>query len=196
MFINNKPPRQLCQICERRRLVGDFTTWGHTEQICKDCEREIMRDDPSDPISAAAPPAKPSIKTRKKAIPYDEIDANMVSLVRALNRYPGVLTLGSCGGHDVVTNPSQWEAGTWYVKFTLPTDRSGWYLLEHLAWAINNDYRRGGGRLMLLPISPPPYLNTPGECLSFSIEGFGGENPEDLATFLVKVRKYLTRRRY
>src|SRR5690606_42160119 len=53
----------------------------------------------------------------------------------------GVTTVGSCGGHEIITNPSQWQAGTWYVKFNLPSGRFGWYLLEHLAWVINEDYR-------------------------------------------------------
>jgi hypothetical protein len=126
------------------------------------------------------------------AIPYDELDPNIVKLVRVLNLYPGLTTVGSCGGHEVITNPSQWEAGTWYVKFDLPIEASSWYVLEHLAWAINNDYRRSGGNLVLLPTSAPPYLNLPGQCLSFVIEGRDYENPDTLADFLEKVLEDLT----
>jgi hypothetical protein len=34
-----------------------------------------------------------SRRTSKRDIPYDELDANIVSLVRALNRYPAVITI-------------------------------------------------------------------------------------------------------
>ena len=58
-------------------------------------------------------PITPSTKgAGKKGIPYDELDANVVRLVQALNRYPGVMTVGSCGGPETITNPSQWQAGT------------------------------------------------------------------------------------
>ena len=131
----------------------------------------------------------------KKDIPYDTFDPNIVGLVRALNHYPGLMTIGSCGGHEVITNPSQWEAGTWYVKFDLHADRLGWYVLEHLAWAINEDYRGAGHHVILMPIAPPPYLNTPGKCLHFVVEGYEGEDPDKLAHFLEAVRRYLTTKR-
>jgi len=112
--------------------------------------------------------------------------------VRTLNRYPGVMSVGSCGGREIITNPSQWQAGTWYVKFNLPSGKLGWYLLEHLAWVINEDYRGAGRSVILPPTSAPPYLNTPGQCLYFVIEGYNGENPDALAEFLDTTRKYLT----
>jgi hypothetical protein len=196
-MLSEKPSRQICQICERRRLITNFTAWGQTQQICKDCERALMKmaeDDLAETPDTDLP-EKPPTETAKKAIPYAELDPNIVSLVRALNRYPGVRTMGSCGGHEVITNPSQWEAGTWYVKFSLPANRFGWLLLEHLSWAINHDCRRAGRQAMLLPTSMPPFLNTPGECLAFVIEGFGGEDPDELAQFLVSTQKYLTEER-
>lgn len=110
----------------------------------------------------------------KKQIPYDELDSNIVGLVRALNKYPGVITVGSCGGHEPPLQPSQWLAGSWYVKFDIVPDRTGWYVLEHLAWAINEDCRLlGNQHVILMPIAAPPYLNTPGRCLAFVIEGYG-----------------------
>ncbi|MCI0709769.1 MAG: hypothetical protein L0154_06355 [Chloroflexi bacterium] len=45
---------------------------------------------------------------------------------------------------------------------------------------------------MLLPKSSPPYLNTPGKCLRFVIEGYDGEDPDKLADFLDETRKDLT----
>jgi hypothetical protein len=78
------------------------------------------------------------------------------------------------------------------VTFRLPPSKGGWRVLEHLAWAINNDYRRGGNSdVSLLPKAPPPFLNTPGEMLRFAVEGYNGSDPDDLAQFLNRVRGYL-----
>jgi hypothetical protein len=57
---------------------------------------------------------------------------------------------------------AQWPEGNWYVMFTVQRTDQGWLALEFLAWAINNDYRRGGYEILLSPIAPPPYLNEPG----------------------------------
>lgn len=214
---NKKPPGHYCRVCRRRRANEKFGGRGHAQHICKDCQRELkqaarqkrkarevddegenlmddeiletLSDDGTEMTSA------PSKSVGKKGIPYDELDPNIVRLVQALNRYPGVMTVGSCGGHEVISNPSQWQTGTWYVKFSLPSGKFGWYLLEHLAWVINEDYRGSGRSVILLPISPAPYLNTVGQSLRFVIEGYEGENPDELAEFLDATRKHLTKKR-
>lgn len=121
----------------------------------------------------------------------EQLDANIVKLVDALNRYPGLKTIGSCGGHEVTTNPSQWSDGTWYVKLQVSEDLTGRLTLEFLAWAINNDYSRDGQNVFFMPIAPPPWLNTPGKCMSYVIEAYNGEDPDKLAAFLDSVRVYL-----
>jgi hypothetical protein len=131
-----------------------------------------------------------AMATQDSTIPYDEIDAPVRKLVRVLNdKYPCIRTGASCGGHE---NPQkgQWEAGTFYVTFHIEQTKRGWRVLEFLAWAINHDYARAEHHVQLIPLSRPPYLNTPGECLHFSIEGFGGESPDELAGFLKMVRQY------
>jgi hypothetical protein len=120
-----------------------------------------------------------------------ELDANIVGLVEALNSYPGVATIGSCGGHEVITNPSQWEVGSWYVKFDIEHNDTGWLVVEFLGWAINDDYRSTTTNVSFMPIAAPPYLNEPGECLHFVIEGYNGEDPDKLASFLKRVRREL-----
>ena len=110
----------------------------------------------------------------------EKYDRNMVDLIEALNAFPGIETFGSCGGHKNPT-PAQWEKGTFYVKFDVAWNEDGRFSLEFLAWLVNSvcphlDQLNG---IQLLPYAHPPYLNTPGECLSFVIEGQG--NPRRLA---------------
>lgn len=133
---------------------------------------------------------------RPTRVPWRELDSNIVSLVRALTRYPGVTTLGSCGGHETTSNPSQWPTGSWYVTFTLPQSRQGWLVLEHLAWAITHDYMRAGHKIVFQPDALPPFLNTPGRMLRFSLEGFQGEDPDELAVFLISMQDYLVPQAY
>ncbi|TAG25532.1 MAG: hypothetical protein EAZ37_12555 [Burkholderiales bacterium] len=56
-----------------------------------------------------------------------------------------------------------------WVKFELAKSELGWRTLEFLAWAVS-DVSRAGEDLLLMPTSPPPYLNTPGAVLAFVIE--------------------------
>jgi hypothetical protein len=117
----------------------------------------------------------------------DPLDANMRRLVRALNAFPGAETIGSCGGH-VNPTPAQWPEDTWYVNLVFDQSPAGHFALEFLAWAVNNDYRRGGFRVMLYPYAPPPYLNEPGRVLRYHLEGYGAD-PDALATFLNTMRR-------
>jgi hypothetical protein len=74
-------------------------------------------------------------------------------------------------GDDEVT-----DAG--WVKFGIRKSELGWRTLEFLAWACT-DMTRAGERLEFFPTSPPPYLNTPGECLSFVIECYPKDGDQE-----------------
>jgi hypothetical protein len=119
-------------------------------------------------------------------IDYSKIDPSIRELVRALNAFPGVTTIGSCGGHPD-PGPSQWPEGSWYVKMKFDQTEEGWMALEFLAWAINRDYS-SVHKVILLPTSAPPYLNRPGHMLAFALEGQETE-ADDLARFLNMVRE-------
>lgn len=125
-----------------------------------------------------------------KRIPYKELDKNIIKLVRALNAFDGIATMGSCGGHTNQTNPSQWPAGSWYVKFAVARDKEGWFALEFLAWLVNNSMRRSERQVDLYPTAPPPYLNTPGKMLSFVLEG-EQEDPDEAARLIDQARRKL-----
>ena len=120
-------------------------------------------------------------------IDYSEIDTSMRELVRALNAFQGVNTIGSCGGHPE-PGPGQWPEGCWYVKMTFDHNEDGWMALEFLAWAINRDYS-SAHKVILYPTSPPPYLNEPGKMLTFALEGREND-PDDLAHFLNMEREH------
>jgi hypothetical protein len=120
-----------------------------------------------------------------KLPPIEGVDPNMRSLVRALNRFQGITTVGSCGGHPEPTN-DQWPEGQWYVKLRVDHTEHGWHALEFLAWLINVDARKH--HIVLYPTSPPPYLNEPGACLLFALQGVD-EDPEELGNWIERLAK-------
>ena len=137
-------------------------------------------------------------------VPYKELDPAIVPLVRALNRFPAVHTLGSCGGHD---EPEIGKAGPgmWWVTFEVDHTQAGWVSLEFLAWVI---YRSLSAPITLRPDAYPPFLNWPGRELRFVLElselsepsgmdVFCVETPAGLAKWLTDVKKefYVTARR-
>ena len=113
-------------------------------------------------------------------------------LCRALNAFPGIATLSSCGGHE---SGGFLPADRWYVGWTQEQDDDGrptypgWLSLEFLAWAIT-DMRRGNRMVALGADSKPPYLNQPGRMLTFEIEGSragdDGMEPDEVAEFIEK----------
>lgn len=118
---------------------------------------------------------------------HKAFDRNIRRLVAAIDAFDGLTVIGGCGGHRGPRS-DQWPEGSWYVMFTVQRTDQGWFALEFLAWAINNDYRRGGHQVLLSPIAPPPYLNEPGQSLQFVIEGSGDADATILAAWLNRLR--------
>lgn len=118
---------------------------------------------------------------------HTAFDLNIRPLVAAINAFDGLTVIGGCGGHPD-SRPDQWPQGSWYVMFIVQRSDPGWFALEFLAWAINNDYRRGGHQVLLSPIAPPPFLNEPGQSLQFVIEGDADSDAATLATWLNRLR--------
>ena len=89
---------------------------------------------------------------------------------QAIKRYEAVTW--SSSGHPLRRDREGEEpTDAGWVKFGIKKSELGWRTLECLAW-VCTDMTRGGERLEFFPTSPPPYLNTPGECLSFVVECF------------------------
>lgn len=60
--------------------------------------------------------------------------------------------------------------GVGWVKFGVEKSELGWRTVEFLSWALNEDLKRAKFELLFFPVSPPPYLNEPGDSLSFALE--------------------------
>jgi hypothetical protein len=100
--------------------------------------------------------------------PIAEIEA-------AIKRFKAVAWCSS--GYPIACEQGEPIDAGW-VKFGLQQSPLGWRTLEFLAW-VCTDLIRAGERLKFFPTSPPPYLNTPGECLSFVIECYPVDGDQD-----------------
>lgn len=127
-------------------------------------------------------------------VPYWDIDENMIRLVKALNDYPGVTTLGCCGGHE---NPSpiQHPLGHWFVTFRIAHTRGGWRSLELIASVPPRfSYRNKLGKykkLVKIEIASSHPGYTTGRGLFFSLSGRHVE-PDAVAEFVDRLRSALT----
>jgi hypothetical protein len=126
------------------------------------------------------------VTTQLAFVPWEELDPPIRPLVRVLNDFEDITTLGSCAGHTEPGKGGQWRDGEFYVSFTVAHTEAGWRALEFLAWFVNEWMRLPPSpwHVRLYPTSGPPYLNEPGETLYFALEGDEGGNPEAFAAEL------------
>lgn len=109
-----------------------------------------------------------------------DMDDNIRALVNELNLFPGVRTIGSCGGHE---NPNEWQhpKGEWYVTFRISLKAGGWQSLERLASAY----------MFIEGISIEAVSNCAGHptgrTLWFMLNGKGSD-PEEIAVFMKALR--------
>lgn len=124
------------------------------------------------------------------AVPYGEMDSNIVGLAKAINAIPGLYTVGSCGGHRNNT-PNQLPWGQWEVilQLELSEDNSplveAWHNLEALAYAISKCFDSGTGDVYIKVWSAAPDLNGYGESISFTMKG-KDVSPDELMNFLIR----------
>jgi hypothetical protein len=114
-----------------------------------------------------------------------EQDQKVLKLVRALNEFDGVCATVNSGVVRSRTELS--KAKDWSICLEIPQDETGWFLLEFLAWLINNDFQKAGMDVKFLPFSQPPYLQIPGRNLMFVVEGRCPA--EQVATAIQRARK-------
>ena len=105
----------------------------------------------------------------KSNLASGEQDQKILKVIRALNEFDGVRATVNSGVVRLRSEPSQ--SKDWSVCVEIPHDETGWFLLEFLAWLINNDFQKAGMEVRFLPFSQPPYLQIPGRNLMFVVEG-------------------------
>lgn len=120
-------------------------------------------------------------------VPYEELDENIVELVKAINSFPGIFTVGSCGGHE---DPEEYQNkhGTFDIVFMIETEeqvptRDAWLALEFLVYTFNNIFPRTGINVFLNAYSAPPHFNEPGNTITFRVGG--EEDPNEIADLLL-----------
>jgi hypothetical protein len=131
-------------------------------------------------------------KSSKAKAPYKELDPNMVRLVKALNSFEGIRTIGSCGGHPN-PKPYQEPKGRWGITFYVDRTEKGWSALEFLVWLTNNDLAGAGHKIFLSLHAAPPFINLPGQALYFALDA-KDVDPDELAEIVRKSKRelYLT----
>jgi hypothetical protein len=123
--------------------------------------------------------------------PLDQLDPPIRALVAALNAFPAIQTIGSCGGHPH-PHPGQWPTGSWYVAFELAGSYEGWQTLRFLAWAINYQYpdlTQDTGVVTLIPTARQPWLFGPAHGLECVVEGNDGADATTLAAWIEGTRR-------
>lgn len=120
-------------------------------------------------------------RTRGEAkIDWEQVPQGMINAARVFDALPGIAPLFFDLPNMDSATPSTsnlWRIG-WSILpaedgvslFAAGPHRDGWVVTEYLVWFIH-DLIRSDVRIWKDMYSPPPYLNGPGECLYFMVEG-------------------------
>lgn len=111
----------------------------------------------------------------------NDLDHNIVSLVTALNSFPGNTTFSSCGGHLQPTALSQCPDGVFEVNFNADPLRGGWRSLELIASAVSESADHG-------KLSIPLWSMGCGGSVCFELSGCDHADPDRLAELLSQSR--------
>jgi hypothetical protein len=140
--------------------------------------------------------------------PYDDLDEPVVGLCRVLNSFPGLRTIGSCGGHEGGGRDEEGRtlpagdmpANEWRVTIGPEVTRGrptaqGWLSLEFVAWVLYDIARVKAVELQAFAL--PPFVNEPAHMLEFEIHGWrdgeGGISPDEVAEVLARLDREIYR---
>ena len=94
-----------------------------------------------------------------------------------LDRFEGI-TWSNCG-YPLKIDGQEKSIKVGWLKFEIEKSELGWRTLEFIAWIID-DLMRSGEEIHFFPTSPPPFLNEPGQCLSFVMEFYPESGDKDI----------------
>jgi tetratricopeptide (TPR) repeat protein len=103
------------------------------------------------------------------------IEPRIKYLVNVFNSLPGICTTSSCGGHEMILNPTQSPADGFYIDFIVDIETGGMHSLD----LITQMARITGGENIVI-IS----WYTPSNRSVFTIEGEKNASPKKLAKAL------------
>lgn len=103
------------------------------------------------------------------------VEPRVKHLVNVFNSLPGICTTSSCGGHEIILNPTQSPADGFHIDFIVDKEKGGQRSLE----LITQMARITGGENIVI-IS----WYTPSNRSVFTIEGENSASPKKLANAL------------
>jgi len=126
--------------------------------------------------------------SQRAKIDYSAIEQPVRDLCRALNEFPGITTIGSCGGHET---PNDWQEplGSWFVTFHVSLIRGGWKSLMQIA-GVELEYATGDRHLnsrIVVSVHTTGIAVTSRMAMFFNIRG-DQVNADDVALLLQKIR--------
>jgi hypothetical protein len=122
----------------------------------------------------------------ERSLDWEQVPPGMLDAARVFNVLPGIVPL-FFDLPDITSaeRTSIWWRIAWGILpaedgatvFDAGPHRDGWATTEYLVWFVR-DMQRAGYSIWTEVYSPPPYLNQPGESLTFTVEGdLRGEKP-------------------
>lgn len=131
----------------------------------------------------------------KERTPYNQIDPPVRQLIRVLNRFPGIATYTSCGGHPGPhgDNHCRVDEGHWYVDWHVHRSDEGLVSLEFQAW-IAEDIAPDG--VALFCFAKEPGINFPGRMLFLRWTGFEPQDKDSTADAFAELLTDYRRRYY
>ena len=110
-----------------------------------------------------------------------DIDQNIRQLVTELNEFLGIVTFGSCGGHQEGTLISQRPVGEFEVNFYVYPLHGGWRSLELIASVVSESIEHGKLTLTIWSMGG-------GTSVCFELAGCDNADPDLLARNLLVAR--------
>ena len=104
-----------------------------------------------------------------------EVEPRIKHLVEAFNRLPGICTISSCGGHEVIDNQTQSPADGFNIDFVVDNENGG---MNSLRLITKMARITGGENIIIITWHNPSNLS------AFTIDGKNNASPDKFAKAL------------